>query len=175
MNPCGPGFQIVVFITEPTNIDAAVKPSTTVGMASTYSATIFISGAWIFLPRYSGVRPTMRPAMNTDRIAMMSRPLRPTPTPPGLTSPSIMWLSATPPPSGVMLSCIELTEPFDVPVVDAGPQPGRRRSRSGSPCPPCCRRACVAVTAWLAPRLGELRVAVALEAPSPPATCRTRR
>ena len=109
--------------TDGTYSDAAVKPSTAVGIARTYSATIFISGAWIFLPRYSGVRPTISPAMNTDRIAMMSRPLRPTPTPPGLTSPSIMWLSGTAPPSGVKLSCIELTEPFDVPVVDAAHSP----------------------------------------------------
>ena len=27
MKPCAPGFQIVVFITESTNIDAAAKPS----------------------------------------------------------------------------------------------------------------------------------------------------
>jgi hypothetical protein len=34
----------------------------------------FISGAWIFLPRYSGVRPTISPAMNTDRMANTSIP-----------------------------------------------------------------------------------------------------
>jgi hypothetical protein len=38
------------------------------------SAAIFISKASIFLPRYSGVRPTMRPAMNTAMIANMSMP-----------------------------------------------------------------------------------------------------
>ena len=54
---------------------------------------------------------------------MISRPLRPTPTPPGLTSPSIMWVIAIPPPSGVMLSCIEFTDPFDVPVVVAAHSP----------------------------------------------------
>ena len=90
-----------MFFTDPTNIDAAAKPSSTSGIASTYSTTSFISAAWIFLPRYSGVRPTISPAMNTDRITMISRPLRPTPTPPGLTSPSIMCDSGTMPPSGV--------------------------------------------------------------------------
>ena len=37
----------------------------TAGKISTYSMTIWTSRAWIFLPRYSGVRPTMSPAMNT--------------------------------------------------------------------------------------------------------------
>ena len=57
--------------------------------------------------------------MNTDSRANTSSPFRPTPTPPGLTSPSFMCASASPPPPGVKLSCIEFTEPFDVPVVDA--------------------------------------------------------
>ena len=35
--------------------------------------------ASIFLPRYSGVRPTIRPAMNTARMANTSRPMMPTP------------------------------------------------------------------------------------------------
>ena len=34
----------------------------------------FISAAWIFLPRYSGVRPTISPAMNTDSRAKISIP-----------------------------------------------------------------------------------------------------
>ncbi len=72
---------------------------------------------------YSGVLPTISPAMNTERIAMISRPLRPTPTPPGLTSPSIMWDSGTAPPNGVKLSCMEFTEPFEVPVVEAAQSP----------------------------------------------------
>ena len=33
---------------------------------------IFISYVSIFLPRYSGVRPTMRPAMNTATMANTS-------------------------------------------------------------------------------------------------------
>ena len=38
------------------------------------SIAIFISYASIFLPRYSGVRPTIRPAMNTATIANISMP-----------------------------------------------------------------------------------------------------
>ena len=60
----------------------------------------------------------------------MSMPIRPTPTPPGHTSPSIMWTIGDMPPSGVKVSCMQLTEPFDVPVVDAGPQAARRRAEA---------------------------------------------
>ena len=35
---------------------------------------IFISRASIFLPTYSGVRPTIRPAMNTAMMANSSMP-----------------------------------------------------------------------------------------------------
>src|SRR3982074_3968991 len=65
----------------------------------------------------------MRPAMNTERRGSTSRPLSPTPTPPGLTSPSFMCTSGTMPPAGVKLSCMQLTEPLDVPVVDAAHRP----------------------------------------------------
>ena len=54
------------------------------------------------------------------------------------------------PPSGVKLSCIELTEPLDVPVVDAAHRPeaaGPKRTSLPSMFPP----AEVAVTAWLPP------------------------
>ena len=39
------------------------------------------------------------------------------PTPPGDTSPSIMFDRGTAPPSALKLSCIELTAPVEVPVV----------------------------------------------------------
>ena len=97
------------------------------------------------------MRPTMSPAMNTERMAMISRPFRPTPTPPGLTSPSIMWLSGTAPPIGVKLSCIELTDPFDVPVVEAAQRPeaaGPNRTSLPSMFPPACSE----VTSCVAPR-----------------------
>ncbi len=38
------------------------------------SAAIFISYISIFLPRYSGVRPTMSPAMNTAMMAKTRMP-----------------------------------------------------------------------------------------------------
>ena len=44
---------------------------------STASIAIWTSNAWIFLPRYSGVRPTIRPAMNTDRMTKTSMPYMP--------------------------------------------------------------------------------------------------
>ena len=62
---------------------------------------IFISNGPIFLPRYSGVRPTISPAMKTARMAKISIPYSPEPTPPKTTSPSCMMNIGTAPPSGV--------------------------------------------------------------------------
>ena len=78
-----------------------------------------ISRAPIFLPRYSGVRPTIRPATNTVITARTRMPYRPEPVPPGATSPSIMFTIGMPPPSAVYESWNESTEPVDVSVVDA--------------------------------------------------------
>ena len=44
------------------------------GKISTASIAIWTSKASIFLPRYSGVRPTIRPAMNTARMTNTSIP-----------------------------------------------------------------------------------------------------
>ena len=52
----------------------AVPRRTTAGGISSTSAAILISNASIFLPRYSGVRPTMRPAMKTATMANISMP-----------------------------------------------------------------------------------------------------
>ena len=95
----------------------AVPTTTSAHGISTTRLAIFISCASIFLPRYSGVRPTMSPAMNTATTANAMRPYRPEPTPPKITSPS--WIShiGTRPPSGVNESCIALTEPFEAAVV----------------------------------------------------------
>ncbi len=71
--------------------------------------------------------------------------------PPGLTSPSMMFTSGTAPPMGVKLSCIELTDPVDVPVVDAANRPdaaGPKRVSLPSMFPPDW----LAVTAASAPR-----------------------
>src|ERR1700737_2728520 len=59
----------------------------------------------IFLPRYSGVRPTISPAMNTARITKTTIPYRPAPTPPKTTSPSMMLIRGTMPPRGGKESC----------------------------------------------------------------------
>ena len=72
-----------------------------IGMTKTPRAASFTSLAWIFFPRYSGVRPTINPPMNTAITANSSIPYRPLPTPPGLTSPSIIPVSIANPPIGV--------------------------------------------------------------------------
>ena len=88
------------------------------------SIAILISNASTFLPRYSGVRPTISPAMNTARMApMMSMPYMPAPMPPGVISPSSMLNSGTRPPIGWALSCQELMAPVLVPVVAAMNRP----------------------------------------------------
>ena len=48
--------------------------STTSGGTRIVSDAIFISNASIFLPRYSGVRPTISPARNTATMANISMP-----------------------------------------------------------------------------------------------------
>src|SRR5260370_29049493 len=53
------------------------------------SMAILTSYASIFLPKYSGVRPTISPAINTARMTNTSIPYSPEPTPPKIISPSI--------------------------------------------------------------------------------------
>ena len=52
----------------------AVPQSTSSGGSRIAIDAILISNAPIFLPRYSGVRPIIRPAMNTATIANMIIP-----------------------------------------------------------------------------------------------------
>src|SRR6516165_11758003 len=118
VRPCAPGLRIDARGTfSPSERPAAI--STADGVVRMYSAAYFISVGRIFLPMYSGVRPTIRPPMNTVTTAMMRMPYRPAPTPPGTISPIIMLNSATPPPNGVNESWNEFTAPVDVTVVDA--------------------------------------------------------
>ena len=49
-------------------IATAVPTSTSAGVIRKYSEANLISRAPIFLPRYSGVRPTISPATNTVMI-----------------------------------------------------------------------------------------------------------
>ena len=57
--------------------------------------------------------------MNTVRKTKISIPVSPTPRPPGEISPSFMLIIGIRPPIGVFESCIELTDPLEVAVVDA--------------------------------------------------------
>src|ERR1035438_10508155 len=118
VRPCGPGFKIRdVPILRPSDSPDALRMTT--GSVRKYSAAYFISTGRIFLPRYSGVRPTISPATNTVTIASTSRPYRPAPTPPGAISPRAMSNRAMPPPNGVNESWNEFTAPVDVTVVEA--------------------------------------------------------
>ena len=75
------------------------------------SMAILTSLASIFLPTYSGVRPTISPATNTEMMTNSSMPYMPAPTPPTMISPSWMLSSGTMPPRGVKVSCMALTAP----------------------------------------------------------------
>ena len=55
----------------------------------------------IFLPKYSGVRPTINPAMNTVRMTKPIMPYKPQPIPPPMISPNPMRMMGTMPPMGV--------------------------------------------------------------------------
>ena len=46
-----------------------VRTSTVIGITSAPSPASFTSRAWIFFPRYSGVRPIIKPPMNTAMTA----------------------------------------------------------------------------------------------------------
>ena len=81
------------------------------------SMAILTSLASIFLPTYSGVRPTIRPATKTARITNSSMPYMPAPTPPMMISPSWMLISGIMPPSAVKESCMALTAPQEAAVV----------------------------------------------------------
>ena len=115
--PCGPALRIDSF-GPGSPIASPVPASTSTGIVRMYSETSLISRAVIFFRRYSGVRPTISPAMNTVTMASTSIPYRPEPTPPGATSPRPMLKIVKPPPSAVNEEWNEFTAPVDVPVVD---------------------------------------------------------
>ncbi|CFN73425.1 Uncharacterised protein [Bordetella pertussis] len=79
--PCAPGLSTPA-LPASASTATAVPASTSAGVARITRATICMSRASIFLPRYSGVRPIISPAMNTARMAKASMPYRPEPTPP---------------------------------------------------------------------------------------------
>src|SRR5690349_5199229 len=125
LRPCGPGLKIGVWpILVP--MDSPAKVRITTGSVRKYSAAYFISVGRIFLPMYSGVRPTISPATNTVTMARMRIPYIPAPMPPGAISPSAMLKIVIPPPNGVSESWKQFTAPVEVSVVDAAntEQPG---------------------------------------------------
>src|SRR5215469_13887627 len=145
VRPCGPGLKIALWpMWVPIDSPAAVRIST--GRVRKYSAAYYISVGLIFLPMYSGVRPTIRPATNTVTMARTSRPYRPAPMPPGVISPSAMSNSAMPPPKGVSESWKQFTAPVDVIVVEAAnnEQPDVPNLVSVPSVAPCARWAAVA-------------------------------
>ena len=141
VSPCGPGLKITSWPTlVPIDNAAAVRMST--GKVRKYSAAYFISMGRIFLPMYSGVRPTIRPATNTVTMARIKMPYMPAPMPPGATSPSAMSNSVMAPPNGVSESWKQFTAPVDVVVVEAAnnEQPGVPNlvsTPSMAPCASC--------------------------------------
>src|SRR6516165_10639642 len=118
VSPCGPGLKMAAWPgLLPIEIAAMVRMTT--GRVRKYSDAYFISVGRIFLPMYSGVRPTISPATNTVTMARIKMPYMPAPIPPGAISPSAMSNTAMPPPNGVSESWKQFTEPVDVTVVDA--------------------------------------------------------
>ena len=143
VSPCGPGLKITLW---PQCVPIAIADMVriTTGRVRKYSDAYFISVGRIFLPMYSGVRPTISPATNTVTMARTRMPYMPAPIPPGAISPSAMSNSAMPPPNGVSESWKQLTEPVEVTVVDAAntEQPGvpvRTSTPSIAPCASCGR------------------------------------
>src|SRR5215813_6696744 len=118
VSPCGPGLKIGVWPCL-VAMDSPVAVSTSSGVVRKYSDAYFISVGRIFLPMYSGVRPTISPATNTVTMARINRPYMPAPIPPGTISPSAMSSSAMPPPNAVSESWKQFTAPVEVTVVDA--------------------------------------------------------
>ncbi len=84
-----------------TLVPKAVHTTTLANRRSTARIAMRTSNFSIFLPMYSGVRPTIRPAMKTATTAYISIPKRPAPTPPKIISSHMILSSGTMPPNGV--------------------------------------------------------------------------
>src|SRR5215469_3619673 len=149
VSPCGPGFRIDAR-DEGKAIDSPVAVRISTGSVRKYKAAYFISVGRIFLPMYSGVRPTISPPTKTVTMASTRMPYRPAPTPPGATSPRAISASAIPPPKGVSESWKQLTAPVDVTVVEAAnsEQPGVPNRVSVPSVAPCATTAAVAPPTW---------------------------
>jgi len=90
---------------------AAKKNKIAPPVATSEIITSFISLAPVFLPGYSGVLPSMRPAMKMviRRVGIIETMHEP--VPPKITSPFLRLKSWIRPASGVKLSCMLLTAP----------------------------------------------------------------
>src|SRR6185369_9595242 len=155
VSPCGPGLKIGSWPTL-VPIDSAAEVRMTTGRVRKYSDAYFISAGRIFLPMYSGVRPTISPATNTVTMARTRMPYMPAPIPPGAISPSAMSNSAIPPPNGVSESWKQFTAPVDVTVVDDAnsEQPGGPNLLSTPSYAPCASwGAAPAVPRWVSKKL----------------------
>src|SRR4029077_9029302 len=118
VRPCGPGLKIALWpMWVP--IDSAAAVRTTSGSVRKYSDAYFISTGRIFLPMYSGVRPTISPATNTVTMESTKMSYMQAPMPPAAISPSAMSNSVIPPPNGDSESWKQFTDPVEVTVVDA--------------------------------------------------------
>ena len=108
------------------------------GSRSTSSSCRTIS---IFFPRYSGVRPIIRPAMKTVRMAKINMTVEARTDAAEDDLAELDQHQRQPPrPSGMNESCIAVDRAARR---RGGDRPrracSRRRCRSGSPCLPCCR------------------------------------
>src|ERR1035437_5646086 len=74
LNPCGPPLLRADRPMLGDSTKMAVNVRMINGKMSTYSIDIFTSYASIFLPRYSGVRPTISPAMKTASTTKINMP-----------------------------------------------------------------------------------------------------
>src|SRR4029077_2465576 len=75
-SPCGPLFSMPA--RWPGIAIAMAVPSNTIsGVVRKYAEASLISRGLIFFPRYSGVRPTIRPATNTVITGRVGMPYRP--------------------------------------------------------------------------------------------------
>src|SRR5579875_32624 len=97
-----------------TETATADSTRTVTGMTSTPKAASLTSLACTFLPRYSGVRPIISPPTNTATMANSRTVYSPLPSPPGLTSPSIIPDISPKPPMGLNESLAPETEPVEV-------------------------------------------------------------
>src|SRR4029077_9048111 len=79
--PGAPGL-LIAFRPQLTAANRPVGPRIMIGWTRSAIIASFISRAPIFLPRYSGVRPTIWPATKTPMIRNSSRLIIPTPLPP---------------------------------------------------------------------------------------------